>query len=141
MKDSYSIPEFYLLLKLGLFKGGKVGNWGHVSVCTNPLYLRKPLEEYQKQFYAKTQLGVGLYLQDLYLLQENLYIMVVAVCRTSMKRKEKIYILKLYSNYPVEGMTKAIKESVLYKKPISIRTTKMQHRRVTGSPLNAFFRK
>jgi hypothetical protein len=140
MKDDYTISEFHTLLKLNLFKSGKVWNWGYVSICDNPLYLKKPLTEYQNQSYAKKQLGIGLYLLDLYLLQNDLYVMIITVCRTDINHKEKIYALKLSSTLPVDAIKNAIQESVPYVSSFTRKKT-TTHRRIDTSPINSYTRK
>lgn len=145
MKDGYDISEFHLMLKLGLFRSGKVGNWGYISVCDNPLYLKRPLAEYQRQLYAEKQLGIGLYLHDLYLLQkdniEGTYIMVISVCRTNLNCKEKIYVLKLLSNIPTADIKTAIMNGTLFKKRSSIIQRQSNRRSIDTSPINSIPRK
>ena len=146
MKDNYTISEFQLMLKLGLFKSGKVGNWGYVSIYNNPLYLKKSLDEYWSQLYAKKQLGVGLYLQDLYLLQKDdnnrgIYIMVISVCRTSLNHKERVYALKLLSSHSIHDIKDAIMNSTLSKKQTLINQWQPNRRRIDTSPINSVSRK
>lgn len=146
MKDHYTIQEFYLMLKLGLFKSGKVGNWGYVSINSNPLYLKKSIDKYQDQLYAKKQLGIGLYLLDLYLLERNnnnqgAYIMVVSVCRTTLNYKEKIYVLKLESIHNVADIKDAIVSGSLSRKRKSVFGRKSRKATFDASPLNSVRRK
>ncbi|MFV0332166.1 MAG: hypothetical protein ACK5KL_20440 [Dysgonomonas sp.] len=146
MKDHYTIPEFYMMLKLGLFRSGKIGNWGYVSINKEPLYLKKTLCGYQNQPYAKKQLGIGLYLLDLYLLERNnnnqgTYMMVISVCRTSLDYKEKIYVLKLESIHNVADVKEAVLSGNLSRKRKSIFGRKSRKATFDASPINSVPRK
>jgi hypothetical protein len=115
MKDSYSIQNFYLLLKLGIFKSGKIADWGHISLDdSRHCLLKKSVAEYETRPLIKKQLDVGLYLLDLYLLEKNdhrnTHIMVVSVYRAATAQT-KVYVLKLITIHKVEEIRTAIKES------------------------------
>lgn len=146
MKDHYTISEFYLMLKLGLFRNGKVGNWGYLSVNRELLCLGKPPEEYRGQLYAKKQLGTGLYLLDLYLLEKGgnnrrVYMMVIAVCRTTLRHKEKIYVLKLTGIHNVAEIEEAVGSGSLSRKRKSVLRRKPGKAAFDSSPLNSVPRK
>ncbi|NDV78485.1 hypothetical protein [Dysgonomonas sp. 511] len=142
MKDHYTIQEFYLLLKLDLFRGGKVGNWGYISQGNiNGCFLRKPFEDYENQSYAKAQLNIGLYLLDLYPISKHEHIMVISVCRTTLSYKEKVYVLKLSGNYGFDETRTAIEDSSLSKRRRSVFRKKAGRARFDGSPLNAIERR
>jgi hypothetical protein len=147
MKDHYTIQEFYLMLKLGLFRNGKVGNWGYISSGDiNRCFLKRPLTEYQNRLYAKKQLGIGLYLLDLYLLEKadnnrGTYIMIISVCRTTLSHKEKIYILRLAGIHPVANTKEAIISGSLSRKRKSIFARKPGKATFDASPLNSVPRK
>ena len=115
MKKDYTIQEFYLLLKLGIFQSGKVGDWGYVSSDSSSLcILKKSVSEYENRPLTKKQLGVGLYLLDLYLLEKdkyrNTHIMVVSVYRATTGQA-KVYVLKLITGQKTEEVKTAITES------------------------------
>lgn len=99
----YSISDFYLLLKLGLFRSGNVSGWGYLSVNgIRSCFLRKPPEAYTDNYRAKKQLGIGIYLLDLYLWQKSIndrdtYILVISVNRNILSHNTKVYVLKLRS--------------------------------------------
>ncbi|MDR1501097.1 MAG: hypothetical protein LBT43_01405 [Prevotella sp.] len=146
MKDHYTIQEFYLMLKLGLFRNGKVGNWGYISINKEPFYQKKSLEEYQVRLYAKEQLGIGLYLLDLYLLEkgnnnQGTYIMVISVCRAILDYKEKTYVLKLVSSHRTTNIRDAIITGSLSRKRKSVFGRKSRKATFDASPLNSVPRK
>jgi hypothetical protein len=145
MKDHYTIQEFYLMLKLGLFRSGKVGNWGYISINKEPLYLKKPLEEYQNRLYAKKQLGIGLYLLDFYLLEKGadnrgVHMMVVSVCRT-LSDKERIYVLKLAGTHDATYLKEAVTNGNLSRKRKSVFRREPKKSTFDASPLNSVPRK
>ena len=142
MKDHYTIQEFYLLLKLGIFRNGKVGNWGYVSSGSiNEFFLKKNQKEYRNQNYAKKQLGIGIYLLDLYQLEkqnnQGVFIMFIATCRTTLSQKEKIYRLRLTSVFLVNDVKLATEEGTLSRKRKSIFRKSPLRRRIDASPINS----
>lgn len=124
MNKSYTISDFYLYIKLGIWKSGEVLDLGNVySVCklkvsdiysnasttdyltnleTFP-FLRKDISYYQEQNFAKKNLAIGIDLLDFYLLykkkakQSTLYsyIVVISTNRLGLNNKEYTYILKV----------------------------------------------
>ena len=114
MKKEYTIQEFYLLLKLGIFQSGKVGDWGYISTDSSLCVLKKTVTEYENRPLIKKQIGVGLYLLDLYLLEKdkfrNTHIMVVSVYRAATAQT-KVYVLKLITAQKVEEVKSAIQEN------------------------------
>jgi len=147
MKTHYSIAEFYLLLKLGLFRGGNVGNWGYILNCNrSPIILRKSIDQYYKQLYAKKQLNTGLYLLDVYPSEkygnnQGVYIVIISVCRTNLFNKEKIYILKLISPHNIADINILLNEEAIIKKRKSIFRKKPTRRIFDSRPLNSITRK
>ncbi len=146
MADHYTISDFYLLLKLGLFKGGKVGNWGYVSASNlNSYFLDRPISEYHNKPLIKKQLSIGLYLLNLYLLSQKgnqrTYIMIMSVCRTTLEKEEKIYVLSLTSTYPVDEMQTAIIEGNLSKRRKSVFRRKARKATFEAAPINSVSRK
>lgn len=125
MKDYYTISEFYLMLKLGFFKSGKVEDRGYfTSGEMNNIFLTKSLDQYQRQLYAKKQLAIGLYLLDFFLLKKEsnfaTYIFVISVCNTTLNNKEKIYVLKL-SKASVDTDINTFIDTLFSKQPIKKR--------------------
>lgn len=147
MKDDYTISELYLMLKLGLFKSGKITKRGYLSSGSiNERFLLKPLSEYAEQLYAQKQLAIGLYLLDSFVLTKNnnnqvTYILVMCVCRTNLNNKEKIYVLRL------SGIPSGTDIIALMSGEIVIRKRKSVFRKKPGksffdaSPLNSVSRK
>lgn len=107
MKEKeYTLSAFYLLLKLGLWHSGKVFKWGYVETCNRdnayvdkmciPFFRTKP-----KFPLAKKQLGIGIYLLNTSLVEQNVitnditHIVEIAVCKTTMAYVESIYYLKV----------------------------------------------
>lgn len=147
VKDSYNIPELYRMLKLGLFKSGKITKRGYLSSGTiNECFLRKPLNEYNEQIYAKKQLAIGLYLLDLFQLaidknNKATYILVICVCRTNLNYKEKIYVLRL-SHIPLgTDIIALISGEIVIRKYKSVFRKKLGRSFFDASPLNSVSRK
>jgi len=115
MKE-YTIQQFHTLLKLGIFKSGKVADWGYVSSGSiNHSLLRKPVAEYETRPLVKKQLGIGLHLLDFYLLGKNdhrsTHIMVVSAHRVAIEQEAKVYVLKLVTTHKNEAIKTAVKEN------------------------------
>lgn len=148
MKNFYTTSDFYLMLKLGLFRGGEVEKWGDISVLNNNniLFLKKNIEEYKNQLFAKRQLTNGLYLLDFYLHQrytnnQSDYIVIISVCKTTLCNKDKIYVLKLSNSQTVENTINIIKNGDLPRKRRSLFRRKSNKRTFDSSPLNSIPRK
>lgn len=144
MKGRYSISEFYLLLKLGIFRGGKVDGLGSVSCSdANTAFLRKPLAEYQRKVYFKKQLGTGLYLLDLYPLEkrDNRGAHIMVVCRTTLSYKEKIYVLKLTGTSNVSDIKATVENGTSARKRKPVFGRKKRKSTFDSSPLNSVRRK
>lgn len=146
MKTPYTISEFYLLLKLGIFREGNVANWGYLSYnkIILPL-LRKPVESYRNELYKK-QLGTGLYLLDIYLNNKNSsnlgeYILVISVSNMNIPSREKIYILKLTSQNDTQYLKTAITEGTLSRKRTSFFRKKLRRATFDSKPFNSIERK
>jgi hypothetical protein len=97
-----------------------VANWGYISPDKGILpLLRKSAESYQNELY-KTQLNTGLFLLDIYLHSKKgsklEYIMVIGVSRMAMLSKERIYILKVTSEYETQYLKTAVTEGVRSRK-------------------------
>lgn len=146
MKNSYTISEFYLLLKLGIFTGGNVANWGYISPDKGivPL-LRKPPESYRDELYKK-QLGTGVYLLDFYLHSKKSsklgeYILVISVYHMTVPGKKKIHILNLTSERDTQFLKQAIMEGILSRKRTSVFRKKPGKATFDSKPFNSEVRK
>lgn len=146
MKTHYTIPEFYLLLKLGIFRGGNVANWGYISEDKGVLpLLRKPVDSYRNDLYKK-QLNTGVYLLDIYLYNKNSikqgeYILVISVCHMLIPNKEKIYVLKLTSQLDTHYLKAAVIGGVLSRKRTSVFRKKPGKATFDSKPFNSIERK
>jgi hypothetical protein len=111
-----NIQQFYLLLKLGIFKSGKVADWGYVSLDSRRrCFLRKSVAQYELRPLIKKQLDVGLYLLDLYLLEKNdhrnTHIMVVSVHRAAAAQT-KVYVLRLTTLHKAEEVKAIVEKGI-----------------------------
>lgn len=147
MKDSCSLTEFYLMLKLGFFKSSQVEDVGYLSSATiHESFLSKPLNEYKEQTFAKKQLAIGLYLLDSFLLtkyenNQGVYILVVCVCRTNLNNKDKIYALRL-SQVPADSdIVALISGEVTQKKRTPYFRRKSRRSYLDSNPMNAIPRR
>lgn len=138
MKTSYTISEFYLLLKLGIFKQGQVGNWGYITTA-NAVALRKPHGAYRNELF-KTPLDTNTYLLDFYPLNNNRassykdFILVIGI--RQLQKREYIYILKLTSANEAPYLKTAIENSDLAHKRKSMFRRKGRVSTFDASPLN-----
>lgn len=146
MKNHYTISEFYLLLKLGIFRGGNVANWGYISHDKGVLpLLRKLPETYRDELYKK-QLGTGLYLLDIYLHNKyrsklGEYILVISVSRMAIPGKEYTYILKLISEHDTHYLKTAVTKGILSRKRTSVFRKKPGRAIFDSKPFNSIERK
>jgi hypothetical protein len=94
-----TIDEFYLCLKLGIWRHGQVAEWGKVEKL--PAAGTVARKDYWHQPLVKKHLGTGLYLLDLYLLDmngktgERTYMVVIAVCRNTLEHIQSVCYLKV----------------------------------------------
>ena len=110
--ETYSVSDFLKFLKLGLWSRGYVKDWGFIEkiklsrdgYAKNDCFIKKWPEEYrEKSWCFKKQLGIGLYLQDLYPLYAQVdgysricsHMLVISVCRLKGVFEEHIYYLKV----------------------------------------------
>lgn len=169
MNNQYSISDFYLFLKLGLWKRGYVANWGAISsilTCKrsgegefsylgnktltdkdNIFFGKKPVSYYHNQLHAKHALGIGLYLLDFYLSDrqsynnENTYILVICVCRSNLQNKEYIYYLQVTNSLDIVKFRIAIENRENSRKRTSVFRQKPSQRTFDSSPINSVRRK
>lgn len=104
METKYSVSEFYMLLKLGIWKQGVVNFWGQAEILPswNEFLLSKNLHDcYNERSPIKKHLGIGLYMLDLFYIGQdtlrntNIYQMIVAVCRSDMRHMEALYNIRV----------------------------------------------
>lgn len=98
-KDYFSVSNFFIWLKLGIFRGGKVSKLGLIAMDSmNECFLKKPLEYYEQPLQVKKHLGNGIYLLDIYQICKQMswkeYLLVVAMTQLNQSRK-KMLALKL----------------------------------------------
>lgn len=171
MTESYGLSDFYLLLKLGLWKSGEVLNWGRIEKVSviknngfhdisevnyftfrnNSLYLKKPLQYYLEQPFSKMMLTRGVYLLDHYLLEKKAYregekqlktyIIIISTSRLDFENREYTYILKV-SNYLDElNFTSVMREGKKARKRKSYFRKRSSARIPEFMPINARERK
>ena len=112
-----TIDEFYLCLKLDIWRCGQVSEWGKIEklpaadVVVRKDYLRHPL--------VKRHLSTGLYLLDLHLLDrdektgERVYLVVVAVCRNTLEHIRSLCYLKVSNKMALKKFEEAVKQKVV----------------------------
>lgn len=158
----YTLSEFYLYLKLGIWQTGDVEGWGFVQRAdiysdglTNKGFITlKQREEYKKDEIIKTELHAGLCLVDMYPLDIQQtskynnkykiynYLVVISECRLKGTFEENIYYLKITNYKPMEQFRKIINDGAQMRKsnwsPIK---PKRRTSRFDSSPLNSVTRK
>lgn len=159
----YTLSELYLLLKLGIWQSGNVDNWGLVQKIdvypdgkTNKgCFVTKQPEEYKKNEIIRTELRKGLYLLDMYSLDEQqtakynnkykiyTYLIVISECRLKGTFEEHIYYLKITNYQTFEQFRKQLYDGVVPIKRSNWSPLKPKRRvsRFDNSPLNAVRRK
>lgn len=143
------ISDFYLFLKLGLWKTGIVSGWGKIDLFPNSeaddYLLKKSREYYLDPLLPKRVLGTGICLLDFYLSdntsgQSKTYIVVLSIAPSGLENKERLCFLKMTSHGNVSATTpeELQNESITYyrKKRRTGGT-----RRIDTSPLNSYQRK
>ena len=110
--ETYSVSDFLMLLKLGIWNRGYVKDWGLIESIKvnkdgdlkNDCFIKKQPEDYLKTgCYFSKQLGTGLYLHDMHMPYSFAqdysrictHMMVISQCRLRGLFEEKIYYLKV----------------------------------------------
>ena len=83
MRWHYSLSDFYVLLKLGIFRGGNIKNLGRVRICNESFCFRKELTNYEQKQLCYRQISLGIYLLDLFQISKE-------------KNAEKVFIMRLF---------------------------------------------
>ena len=153
----YNVTELYLYLKLGIWRSGRVANWGHVekvevksdNSTAGGYYVSKALDRYCAFSDAK-QLGIGLYLLDLHLVKRDVrnnrivYLAIIAVCKTTMAQIETIYCLQITNSIELGALQKLITDnpaqSTMRKRKSPFRVSKTP-RTFDSSPIHSVRRK
>lgn len=167
--NSYTLQEFYLYLKLGIWTSGTVDGWGFVQQVTvypdgmsnKGCFVLKMPKAYKDELQqSRQQLSAGLQLLDLYSLEEqqtskynNKYkiyshLAVVGDCRLRGAYDEQIYYLKITNSDPITTFRTKIYDS----KQVEISAFKKNNRstilrkkrrvsRIDTSPINSVTRK
>jgi hypothetical protein len=105
----YTLQEFCLRLKLGIWRTGAVAGWGRTETVTvsadgmtdRGFCLRRTPETYRRSPLIKKQLSHGLFLLDSYCLtkrnaaKESVRVAVIAVCRATADSIESLYCLRI----------------------------------------------
>lgn len=112
---------FLLLLKLGLWHSGHVQGWGRVEYLQPTAACPLPP--------VKKQLGIGIYLHGLYLLQSVVrgqrrvatFVMVISECRLRGAFEEKTHILKVTNALKAEEFKQLVYDSAPQENRYKIR--------------------
>lgn len=167
--NSYTLQEFYLYLKLGIWVTGIVDGWGLVrqaimypdGMTDKGCFITKKPNEYKDELQQnRQQLSIGLQLLDMYPLEERqtnkynnkykiyTHLAVVGDSRLRGAYEEQIYYLKITNNDPITIFRTKIYDS----KQMEISASKRNNRstilrkerrvsRIDTSPLNSVSRK
>ncbi len=122
MGKEYTLQEFYLRLKLDIWRWGQVAGWGLVekvtidkdSVDKKMDFHTRSLKSYRTSSLIKKQLGLGIYLLDLILLRHNaesgetVSLAIVAIGRNVMDKKETIHCLRVTSKIAFNDLKNTI---------------------------------
>lgn len=122
MGKEYTLQEFYLRLKLDIWRWGQVAGWGLVkkvtidkdSVDKKMDFHTRSLKSYRTSSLIKKQLGLGIYLLDLILLRHNaksgetVSLAIVAIGRNVMDKKETIHCLIVTSKIAFNDLKNTI---------------------------------
>ncbi|MFV0329218.1 MAG: hypothetical protein ACK5KL_05220 [Dysgonomonas sp.] len=161
-RQEYTLSDFYLYLKLGIWQTGMVEGWGltrKVDVYpdgkTNKgcIVIKQP-DEYKKEGITKTELQIGLNLLDMYPLDVQQtsknnnkykiynYLIIISECRLKGTFDEQIYYLKVTNYQTLEQFRKIINDGAQARKS-NWSPIKPKHRvsRFDSSPLNSVRRK
>ncbi|MDU1906452.1 MAG: hypothetical protein E6772_16905 [Dysgonomonas sp.] len=141
----YTITDFCIFLKLGIFKRGEIEHWGNISLASEAL-LRKPLTEYNRRLYI-SQLNKGVCLLDFYLQykiseSKNIYILVLSVSDHLMRDRDHSYVFQLVTGNKIDDIKAfiaGVKEHT--KKRKSIFRKKRKKSTFDFMPINAIPRK
>jgi hypothetical protein len=153
MERLTTLSDFYVFLKLGLWKTGNVSGWGRIDLISSDAagsyLLKKNPEQYQNPLLPKKWLRTGIYLLDLYLSdqrpgQSKTCIVVLSVRQSGWERKEQLYFLKIISS-----QNAAVVPATILKEQMTSESTdyyrkkrrKGGSRRIDTSPLNSYQRK
>jgi len=159
----YTLSDFYLYLKLGIWHTGDVDSWGLVQkinviadgITNKGCFTIKQPKEYRTEKINKTELHRGLYLLDLYPLDIGQtskynnkykiynYLVVISECRLKGAFEEHIYYLKVTNNKPLEQFSKITGGGAATMKRSNWSPIKPKRRisRFDSSPLNSVKRK
>ncbi|GHT41259.1 hypothetical protein FACS189437_07940 [Bacteroidia bacterium] len=153
MERLTTLSDFYLFLKLGLWKTGTVSGWGRIDLISgddsDSYWLKKNPELYQNPLLPKKWLRTGIYLLDLYLSAQSpgrskTYICVLSVNPSGLEKKEQLYFLKI-----INSPNAAVVPATVLKGQMTSESTdyyrkkrrKGGSRRLDTSPLNSYQRK
>lgn len=159
----YTLSDFYLYLKLGIWQTGMVEGWGltrKVDVYpdgkTNKgCFVIKQPDEYKQVGMTETKLRPGLNLLDMHLLDIRQtdrynnkykiynYLIVISECRLKGTFEENIYYLKVTNYQTLEQFRKIINSDERVIRRSNWSPIKPKHRvsRFDSSPLNSVRRK
>lgn len=116
MQYIYSISEFNMLLKLGIWETGIVKFWGQVDTIgkENNFFHSVSANRYDTASLIRKHLDTGLYLLDLFFTGRdttqgvNSYRLVIAVCRNDMAHLETLHHIQVSNSIPAGDFFSAV---------------------------------
>lgn len=111
MSHSFSVGEFYMLLKLGIWRSGRVDFWGQSDVtplADNVFFPNNSHSRYVTNPLIRKHLYPGIYLLDLFYMGRdvkrgmNTYRLIVAVCRNDLAHLEAVYQVQVSNPLPMK---------------------------------------
>lgn len=122
MQYLYSVSEFHILLKLGIWEGGSVDFWGQVDIIPDgsDYFFRVNRDSdlstlYTSSSLIRMHLGLGVYLLDLFYIGRdtssgiNIYRLIVAVCRNDLTHQEALYQIRVSNPLPMRDFFAALR--------------------------------
>jgi hypothetical protein len=129
MKE-YSLHEFYLCLKLGIWQSGQVAGWGQAETAKvysdlttdKGFFVHKAMNTYIHSPLIKKTLSSGLFLLDLYCLNKNtdgkyVHIAVVAVCCATTDYIKSVECLRITNQLDTSKFLQLLQD------PASVKTS------------------
>lgn len=150
MQCKYSVSEFYMLLKLGIWKTGTVNFWGQADIL--PVWDTFLFSDnsnglsnhYDASSLIKKHLDIGLYLLDLFYISkdatsgQNIYQLILAVCRNDMTHMEALYNIQISNNIPVDDFFQTLsKDDIILNNFLPKRKQVFAYRRIVRTSLSS----
>lgn len=117
MSYTYSVSEFYMLLKLGVWQSGTAQFWGEANVIPegNSFFFPGDLAiRYTPSSLIRKHLDTGIYLLDVFYMGKEAagdrrnYRLIVAVCRNDMTHLDALYHIQVCNTVPMRDFLAAL---------------------------------